>query len=113
MNLSLHSDNQVLEEASHGPALRSSEIEHSDHTLVICLLLVLGNGVNPTQITSQRSLISKEGDNRQEQCPLDLELPLSYFTDEAKRGYGDLKSQPESSRTGNQTRSFWLQMVGA
>ena len=79
MNLPLHSDNQVLEEASHGPALRSSEIEHSDQTLVICLLPVLGNGVNPTQITSLRSLISKEGDNRQEHMPITSRTTLILF----------------------------------
>lgn len=89
MNLSLHSDNQVLEEASHGPALShmampgpvsmASEIEHSDHTPVICLLPVLGNGVNLTQITLQRSLISKEGDNRQEHMPITSRTTLILF----------------------------------
>lgn len=64
MNLFLHSGNQVLEEVSPwptlsrmaipGPVSMDKEIEHTGHTWVICLLLVPGDGVIPSQITLQK-----------------------------------------------------------
>ena len=64
MNLFLHSSNQVLEEVSHwptlsrmaipGPVSMAKEIEYAGHTWVICLLLVPGDGVIPSQITLQK-----------------------------------------------------------
>lgn len=116
MTLSLHSDNQVLGEASYGP------------TLVVWPFLVqsVWPGRPSTQTTPRSSVCfwyqgmesaplrlhcREAGSPRREitgknTCPLYLELPLSYFMVEAKRGYGDLKAQPKSSRTGIQTRSF-------
>lgn len=64
MNLFLHGGKQALEEEPHwpglshmaipGPVSKAREIEYTRHTWVVCLLLVPGSEVNPTQIMLQK-----------------------------------------------------------